>query len=118
MEEKKALVISRGKTNSLELNHDQSEFALLLKEIGYSDWLELPFYHMRVGDKTLWWVYVTEDEDENLVYETIEKSDISDKITLCRTKEDFFETAKRLIKESGHDVDAIFSNKPIGNDCG
>ena len=89
-----------------------------LKEIGYSDWLELPFYHMRVGDKTLWWVYVTEDEDENLVYETIEKSDISDKITLCRTKEDFFETAKRLIKESGHDVDAIFSNKPIGNDGG
>ena len=36
MEEKKALVISRGKTNSLELNHDQSEFAMLLKEIGYS----------------------------------------------------------------------------------
>ena len=36
MEEKKALVISRGKTNSLELNHDQSEFAMLLNEIGYS----------------------------------------------------------------------------------
>ena len=36
MEEKKALVISRGKTNSIELNHDQSEFAMLLKEIGYS----------------------------------------------------------------------------------
>ncbi len=89
-----------------------------LRGIGYSDWCALPFYRIRVGDKTLWWVYVAEDEDENLVYETIEKSDISDKITLCRTKEDFFETAKRLIKESGHDVDAIFANKPIGNDCG
>ena len=33
--EKLALVISVGKTNSLELNHDQNEFALLLKEIGY-----------------------------------------------------------------------------------
>ena len=31
----KALVLSRGKTNSIELNHDQSEFSLLLKEIGY-----------------------------------------------------------------------------------
>ena len=31
----KALVISRGKTNSLELNHEQNEFAMLLKEIGY-----------------------------------------------------------------------------------
>ena len=31
----KAIVLSRGKTNSIELNHDQSEFALLLKEIGY-----------------------------------------------------------------------------------
>ena len=30
-----ALVISRGKTNSLELNHEQSEFSMLLKEIGY-----------------------------------------------------------------------------------
>ena len=31
----KALVVSCGKTNSIELNHDQSEFSLLLKEIGY-----------------------------------------------------------------------------------
>ena len=31
----KAVVLSRGKTNSLELNHDQSEFTLLLKEVGY-----------------------------------------------------------------------------------
>ena len=31
----KALVISRGKTNSLELNHEQNEFSMLLKEIGY-----------------------------------------------------------------------------------
>ena len=29
----KVLVISLGKNNSLELNHAQSEFALLLKEI-------------------------------------------------------------------------------------
>lgn len=31
----KAIVLSRGKTNSIELNHAQSEFSLLLKEIGY-----------------------------------------------------------------------------------
>ena len=31
----KAIVLSRGKTNSIELNHDQSEFSMLLKEIGY-----------------------------------------------------------------------------------
>lgn len=31
----KALVLSRGKTNSIELNHDQSEFSMLLKEIEY-----------------------------------------------------------------------------------
>ena len=31
----KAIVISVGKNNSLELNHAQSEFALLLKEINY-----------------------------------------------------------------------------------
>ena len=36
----KAIVLSRGKTNSLELNHEQSEFALLLKEVGY----EVAFY--------------------------------------------------------------------------
>lgn len=36
----KAIVLSRGKTNSLELNHDQSEFALLLKEVDY----EVAFY--------------------------------------------------------------------------
>ena len=32
---KLALVISVGKKNSIELNHDQNEFALLLKEVGY-----------------------------------------------------------------------------------
>ena len=31
----KAIVLSRGKTNSIELNHNQSEFSMLLKEIGY-----------------------------------------------------------------------------------
>ena len=36
----KAIVLSRGKTNSLELNHEQSEFALLLKEVNY----EVAFY--------------------------------------------------------------------------
>ena len=35
MENKKALVISTGKNHSIELNHSQNEFAMLLKEIGY-----------------------------------------------------------------------------------
>ena len=33
--DKRALVISVGKTHSIELNHQQNEFALLLKEVGY-----------------------------------------------------------------------------------
>ena len=35
MSERKALVVSVGKTNSLELNHEQNEFSMLLKEVGY-----------------------------------------------------------------------------------
>ena len=31
----KAIVLSRGKTNSIELNHEQNEFSMLLKEIDY-----------------------------------------------------------------------------------
>ena len=36
MEERKALVISIGKNHSIELNHEQNEFSMLLKEIGYT----------------------------------------------------------------------------------
>ena len=35
MEDKLALVISVGKANSIDLNHSQNEFSMLLKEVGY-----------------------------------------------------------------------------------
>ena len=35
MEDKLALVVSVGKANSITLNHNQNEFSMLLKEVGY-----------------------------------------------------------------------------------